>query len=97
MDIKYPRRTDYTSYFKPRPGRSAHRAEAAVQAAQPETMTISIRVRLPDYSTWRAYAFIRQYPYLSLAAVTASFLLIILTSDVLSWAWQLVHKSIMRG
>lgn len=41
-----------------------------------EDIVISFRINLPDYERWRITGFVRQYPFLALAAGLAGLLLL---------------------
>lgn len=90
-DIKTLKRTDYTHYLRPRQARVLESAKVRRSTAA-DTMTISIRVHLPDYSNWSTYGFIRRYPYISLAIAAVAFIVLVLTGDVTVWLWHLIHK-----
>ncbi|HET7529320.1 MAG TPA: hypothetical protein VFJ84_03795 [Candidatus Saccharimonadales bacterium] len=96
-DIRPLRRTDYTRYIRPRRTAAESPAKASVKEAASDTMTISIRFSLPRFYEWKAYGFIKQYPYISVAAAAAAFVGLVLAGDALSWLWHAVHNRGIRG
>lgn len=95
-DIKTLRRTDYTRYLRPR-GPSLEPKPALAQVPNPELMTVSIRIKLPDYANWRLYVFARQYPYISLAAAVTGLILLVIAGDIMTWLWHAVRGAGGRG
>lgn len=91
-DIKILKRTDYTNYLRPRVQAAEVSAQNPVQSDNSDQMTISVRVQLPDYASWKAYLFVRQYPYLSLAIVAGAGLILVIGGDILAWLWHTIHN-----
>lgn len=96
-DIRHFRQTDYTRYVRRRGPSAGALSQAPPKPADSDTMTISLRLSLPDYSRWKIYVFVRQYPYISLAIAAVAFIGLVLAGDALSWLWHIVHNRGVRG
>lgn len=87
-ELRAIKRTDYSGYVRPRRPAGTEATETVAPPADPEQMTVSVRIQLPDYTAWRAYIFARQYPFLSLAIAFGGLLGLFILGELAAW---LVH------
>jgi hypothetical protein len=84
--------TEFVSRPKPSLKHQTVSNHQAVVAQPDETVTLSIKINLPDYNSWKITTFGRQYPYLLLALVAAGVVCLLLLLQALGFLWHTAHN-----